>query len=83
VSLGIVHTPLLPPEADLNLDPGSYDSDDQGSHVGSQAFLGSLVQLELIPLACQDRSSLPSDQQGLVAPGRGGYPDRLETLSWR
>jgi hypothetical protein len=47
VSLGVYQTPLLPPESGLNLNPGSYQSDEQGSQAGSRAFPGSFVQLEL------------------------------------
>jgi hypothetical protein len=36
-------TPLLPPKASLNSNPGSYQSDEQGSQVGSQALPGSFV----------------------------------------
>jgi hypothetical protein len=40
------------------LNPGSYQSDEWGSQVGSQAFPGSFVQLNS-PLAHQVRDSLP------------------------
>jgi hypothetical protein len=52
-------TPHLPPEADLNLNLGSYQSDEWGSQVGSQVFPGSLVQQKLTSLARQERVSLP------------------------
>jgi hypothetical protein len=45
--------------AGLNLNPGSYQSDEWGAQVGSQAFPGSFIQLELISLAHQERGSLP------------------------
>jgi hypothetical protein len=64
----------------LNLNPGSYQSDERGSQVDSQAFLGSFVQLELASSAHWERGSLPLDQHGLVAPGRGGPPRGPGTL---
>jgi hypothetical protein len=53
--LGVDQIPLLLPEAGLNLNLGSYQSDEWGSQVGSQLFttrsflLGSPEQ-ELPPL---------------------------------
>jgi hypothetical protein len=41
--LGVDQTPLLSPEAGLNSNPGSYQSDERGTQVHSQAFLGSFV----------------------------------------
>jgi hypothetical protein len=35
VSLGVDQTPSLPPKAGLNLNLGSYQSDEWGSQVGS------------------------------------------------
>jgi hypothetical protein len=58
VSLGVDQTPHLPPNAGLNLNPDSYQSDEQGSQVGSWAFPGSCVQPELTSSACQSRGSL-------------------------
>jgi hypothetical protein len=57
VSSRVDQTPLLPPEAGLNLNLGSYQYDEQGSLVGSWAFLGSFVQLELTSSACQEREA--------------------------
>jgi hypothetical protein len=59
VSLGVDQTPLLPPEAGLNSNPGSYQSDEWGSQVGSWDFLGSFVQLEHTTSAGWERGSLP------------------------
>jgi hypothetical protein len=70
--LGIDKTPLLCSEAGLNSNLGSYQSDEWGSQVGSRAFLGSFVQLELTSLIHWERGSLPSDQHGPVVPDRGG-----------
>jgi hypothetical protein len=42
-SLGGDQSLLLPPEAGLNLNLGSYQSDELGSQVGSQAFPGSFM----------------------------------------
>jgi hypothetical protein len=64
VSLEVGQSPLLPPEAGLNSNPGSHQSDEWGSQVGSRAFLGSFVQLELASLAHQEKGSLSSDQYG-------------------
>jgi hypothetical protein len=41
--LGVGQTLLLPPEADLNSNLGSYQSDERGSQHGSQAFQGSFL----------------------------------------
>jgi hypothetical protein len=78
VSLGVDQTPLLPPEAGLNLNQGSYQSDEQGS----QAFLSSFVWPKLASLVHQERGSFPLDQHGLVVPGRGNPPCGLGSLSW-
>jgi hypothetical protein len=51
VSLGVDQAPLLPPNAGLNLNLVSYQSDKWDSQVGSQAFLGSSMQPELTSLA--------------------------------
>jgi hypothetical protein len=40
---------LLPPEAGLNLNSGSYKSDEWGSQIGSQAFPCSLCNQNSIP----------------------------------
>jgi hypothetical protein len=62
--LGVDQTPLRfrPPKAGLNSNPCSYKSDEQGSQVGSQAFLGSFVLLKIASSVHQEGGSLPSDQ---------------------
>jgi hypothetical protein len=84
VSLGVDQTPSLPPEAGLNLNLGSYQSDEQGSQVGSCAFPGSFVQPELTSSACWERDSLSLDQHSPdpVVPGRGSPPGGPGMLSW-
>jgi hypothetical protein len=79
VSLGVDQTPLLPPEAGLNLNPSSYQSDEWGSQVGSWAFLGSFVQPEHTSSAHQEKGSL--SQNNKVVPGRGSPPVRPGMLS--
>jgi hypothetical protein len=49
VSLKIDQTPILPPEAGLNLNPCPYQSDEWGSQVGFRAFPGPFVQLDSPP----------------------------------
>jgi hypothetical protein len=41
--VGVDQAPLLPPKLGLNSNSGFYESDGQGSQIGSQAFLGSFV----------------------------------------
>jgi hypothetical protein len=48
--LEVDQTPLLPPEAGLNLNQDSYQSDEWGSQVGSQAFPGSFCDQNSPPL---------------------------------
>jgi hypothetical protein len=62
VSLGVDQTPSLPPKAGLNLNLGSYQSDEWGSQVGSWAFLGSFVWPNPTSLVHWERGSLPSHQ---------------------
>jgi hypothetical protein len=79
VSLGGDQSPLLPPEAGLNLNLGSYQSDEWGPRLvpepfqaplGNWSFFGSLgVKFP------------PPDPHGLVVHGRGGPPGGLGTLS--
>jgi hypothetical protein len=57
--LRVDQTPLLPPETGLNLNLGSYQSDEWASQIYSQAFSGSSVQPELASLAHWERGSLP------------------------
>jgi hypothetical protein len=47
MSLRVDQTPLLPPEAGLNLNLDSYQCNEQCFQFGSRAFPGSFVQLEL------------------------------------
>jgi hypothetical protein len=63
--LRVDQTPLLPPEAGLNLNPVSYQSDEQGSQVGSQVFPRSFVQPVLPPwLTRREAPSSRSTQSG-------------------
>jgi hypothetical protein len=84
MSLGVdqSETPQTP-EASLNLNPGSYQSDEWGSQVDSRAFPGSFVHPEVNSSSCCERGSLPSDQYGLVAPGKVGPPGGPGILSQR
>jgi hypothetical protein len=59
--LGLDQTRLLPPEAGLNLNPSSYQSEEQGSQIGSRAFPGSFVQTELTFSAHRERGFRLSD----------------------
>jgi hypothetical protein len=58
--------PLLPPELGLNLNQGFYQSGKWGSQVGSQAFPGSFVQLELTS----------------SAPWKGGSLSQINKVLW-
>jgi hypothetical protein len=62
-------SPLLPPEAGLNLNPGSYQSDRQCSPslAGSCASPGSVVHLRPSPHLAE-RSSPSSGSSCLLAP---------------
>jgi hypothetical protein len=62
VSLGVDQTYLLPPEAGLNSNLGSYQSYEQGSQDGSQTFPGSFVLLKLTSSVHWEKDSLPLDQ---------------------
>jgi hypothetical protein len=68
--LGVDQSPLLPPETGLNLNLVSYQSDEQVSQFGSQAFLGSFVQMKLTSLVHWEKGFLRS--RLLVAPGKVG-----------
>jgi hypothetical protein len=57
--LRVDQTPLLPPEAGLNLILGSYQSDEWGFQVGSWAFPGSFLQPELTSSAHQRETPSP------------------------
>jgi hypothetical protein len=62
VSLGVDQTTSLPPKGGLNSNPSSYQSDKQGSQVGSWAFLSSFVRTKLTSLVCLKRGFLLLDQ---------------------
>jgi hypothetical protein len=55
--LRVDQNPLLPTEADLNLNSGSYQFDEWGSQVSSQTFLGFFVHPELTSSTCWERGS--------------------------
>jgi hypothetical protein len=56
--LEVDQAPLLPPKRCLNSNPGSYQSNERGSQVGSQAFLGSFVWWKLTSSDYRERGSL-------------------------
>jgi hypothetical protein len=71
--LGVDQTPLLPPKAGLNLNPGSYQSDEQGSKLVLESFQVPLCNQNSPPRFT--RRETPSPQINTSeAPGRGGTP---------
>jgi hypothetical protein len=59
LSLGIYQTSLLLPEAGLNSNPVSYQSDEQGSQVGSLTFHVSLCNQNSSPRFARREAPFP------------------------
>jgi hypothetical protein len=88
-SLGGDQSPLLPPEAGLNLNPGSYQTDGQYSppFTGSCDSPGSIVHLRLSPqltkrIRPSSGSSYPLAPSGIFSPwSRGCTPGTREMIN--